>query len=143
MKYQSRVSGPLLDRIDIQIEVPPVDPRRLPLLERGEPSAAIRARVAAARAMQAERYRGVDGVYTNAEAKSRDLADACRLSSGDCERLARAIERLGLSARAYDKVLRVARTCADLDGVAAVGEEHINAALRMRRLDGAENSYWI
>ena len=143
IKYQSRVSGPLLDRIDIQIEVPPVDAARLPTLGRGESSAAVRARVVAARAVQAARYRGVAGVYTNAEAKSRDLADVCRLSSADRDRLVRAIERLGLSARAYDKVLRVARTCADLDGEEAVGEEHINAALRMRHLDGAENSYWI
>ena len=143
IKYQSRVSGPLLDRIDIQIEVPPVDAARLPTLGRGESSAAVRARVVAARAVQAARYRGVAGVYTNAEAKSRDLADVCRLSSADRDRLVRAIERLGLSARAYDKVLRVARTCADLDGEKAVGEEHINAALRMRHLDGAENSYWI
>ena len=143
VKYQSRVSGPLLDRIDIQIEVPPVDAKRLPLMEPGEPSAAIRERVVRARLVQAERYRGMRGVYTNADVKSRDLNDVCRFSRSDRENLVRVIERLNLSARAYDKVLRVARTIADLGGREGVSEEDVNNALMYRRMDSEENSYWV
>jgi len=143
LKYQSRVSGPLLDRIDIQVEVPPVEARRLPLESPGEPSAAIRERVLAARAIQADRYRGMPGVRTNAEVKGRDLADVCRFTRKDCEDLARIIERLNLSARAYDKVLRVARTIADLAGSESVTQEHLNNALIYRRMDREESSFWI
>jgi magnesium chelatase family protein len=143
MKYQSRVSGPLIDRIDIQIEVPPVKVEALPSMEKGEPSAAIRERVEAARAVQASRYRGECGIYTNADAKGADLREICKLSTCDCEKLVRMIGRLGLSARAYDKILRVARTCADLDGVEVVKEEHLSAALQMRHLDREQNSCWI
>ena len=143
MKYQSRVSGPLLDRIDIQIEVPPVPPRELPLLEPGEPSADIRRRVEQARARQAERYRDLAGVVTNADVKSRDLARACRLSERMRDELVRTIERLRLSARAYDKVLRVARTIADLAGAEAVEAPHLMEAVGLRRLDEAENSFWL
>ena len=143
MKYQSRVSGPLLDRIDIQIEVPPVEARKLPLMESGESSAAIRARVVAARAVQAERYRGMPGVHTNADVRSRDLADVCRFTMKDREELVHMIERLNLSARAYDKVLRVARTLADLAGAEAVRREDVLAAIGYRRLDNEEDSYWM
>jgi magnesium chelatase family protein len=143
IKYQSRVSGPLIDRIDIQIEVPPVKVVNLPSMEKGESSAIIRERVMAARAVQAARYRGINGVYTNADAKGADLPDLCRLSSADCERLVRMIGRLGLSARAYDKVLRIARTCADLEGKEAVESSHLMDALQMRNLDRDHNSCWI
>ena len=143
MKYQSRVSGPLLDRIDIQVEVPPVDVRDLPLEEPGESSSAIRERVLAARAVQAERYRGQPGVYVNAQAKSRDLPDICRFSRKEREALVRVIERLRLSARAYDKVLRVARTLADLAGSEDVLTDHVNNALVYRRMDNEENTFWI
>ena len=143
MKYQSRVSGPLLDRIDIQIEVPPVEVKKLPLMAPGEPSAAIRERVLRARAVQAARYRGLKGVHTNAEVKSRDLESVCRLSSRDRDALVRFIERLKLSARAYDKVLRVARTLADLDGAEAVRQDDLVSALAYRRLDDEERSFWI
>ena len=143
MKYQSRVSGPLLDRIDIQVEVPSVDARRLPLMEQGEPSEAIRERVMRARAVQAERYRGMPGVRTNAQVRSRDLADVCRFTAKDRERLVRTIERLNLSARAYDKVLRVARTLADLAGAEGVGDDHLLAALGYRRCDDESSSFWM
>ena len=143
MKYQSRVSGPLLDRIDIQIEVPPVEARKLPLMEPGEPSADVRARVVAARAVQAERYRGMPGVHANADVRSRDLADVCRFSAKDREELVRTIERLNISARAYDKVLRVARTLADLAGSPGVRREDVLGAIAYRRLDSEENSYWV
>ncbi|MBO7721805.1 MAG: YifB family Mg chelatase-like AAA ATPase [Kiritimatiellae bacterium] len=143
MKYQSRVSGPLLDRIDIQIEVPPVEVKKLPVMEEGEPSAAIRGRIMKARAIQAERYRGMPGVHTNADVRSRDLAKACLFSAAGRERLVRIIERLNLSARAYDKVLRVARTLADLRGGEAVADEDLMEALTFRRLDEEDNSFWM
>ena len=143
MKYQSRVSGPLLDRIDIQIEVPPVKVKELPTMAPGEPSAVIRERVMRARAIQAERYRDMPGVHTNAEVKSRDLARVCHFTEHDRDELVRTIERLNLSARAYDKVLRVARTLADLEGVEAVGNEHVLGALSFRRMDDEQSSFWI
>ncbi len=143
LKYQSRVSGPLLDRIDMHIEVPPVSPKDLPFLEQGESSAEIRKRVMAAREIQSERYRDIPFVHTNAEVKSRDLAEACRLSEKMKKELVRTIERLKLSARAYDKVLRVARTLADLDGALDVRQEDIMGASAYRKLDEEENSYWI
>ena len=143
VKYQSRVSGPLLDRIDLHIEVPPIEAKDLPLMAPGESSASIRARVLAAREIQARRYRDMAGVHTNAEVRSRDLADVCRLSMKDRERLVRTIERLNLSARAYDKVLRVARTIADLSGAETVGDNDILGALAYRKLDEEEHSYWL
>jgi len=143
MKYQNRVSGPLLDRIDIQIEVPPVDVRRLPMMSGGESSSLIRQRVIAAREIQAARYRDMPGIYTNAEVKSRDLDEVCRFTAKDREKLVRMIERLNLSARAYDKVLRVARTIADLGGSEVVRDEDIFGALNYRRLDNEENSFWV
>ena len=143
MKYQSRVSGPLLDRIDIQIEVPSVPVKDLPTMDPGEPSAAIRNRVLKARAIQAERYAGMPGVHTNADVKSRDLAKVCHFTLKDKENLVRMIERLKLSARAYDKVLRVARTIADLAGSETVREEDLQNALCYRRMDEDEHSFWI
>ena len=143
MKYQSRVSGPLLDRIDIQIEVPPVAVKDLPTMEPGEPSAEIRKRVLKARVLQTERYRDMPGVHTNADVRSRDLARVCLLSEREKDDLVRTIERLKLSARAYDKVLRVARTLADLAGSEAVGHDDILGAITFRRLDNEENSFWL
>ena len=143
LKYQSRVSGPLLDRIDIQLEVPAVDPRDLPFAEAGEPSSEIRKRVMAARKLQEERYRELPGVHTNGEVRSRDLVAACKLVPSMKDELVRMIERLRLSARAYDKVLRVARTLADLDGSEAVRREDLLGAISFRRLDGAGESFWI
>ena len=143
IKYQSRVSGPLLDRIDIQIEVPPVEVRRLPIMDSGEPSAAIRERVLRAREIQATRYSGMDGIRTNAEVRSRDLADVCRLSSCDRGKLVRLIERLGMSARAYDKVLRVARTIADLAESESVRDEDLLGAISYRKMDERDASFWL
>lgn len=143
VKYQSRVSGPLLDRIDIQIEVPSVDVKKLPTMKSGESSAKIRDRVLSARLLQAERYRQMPGVLTNADVKSRDLPDVCKFSSAQRDELIRIIERLRLSARAYDKVLRVARTVADLRGADAVGHDDVMEALAYRRIDDEEHSYWV
>lgn len=143
LKYQSRVSGPLLDRIDIQIEVPPVEARKLPYMEAGESSAEIRKRVIAARAIQTERYRDMPGIHTNAEVRCRDLAKVCQLTDAMKDDLVRTIERLRLSARAYDKILRVARTLADLGGSERVRQEDLAGAIGYRKLDDEENSFWI
>ena len=141
--YRGKISGPLLDRIDIQVGVNAVMPRDLERLEPGEPSAAIRERVVRARAVQAERYRDMPGVRTNADAKSRDLRDICQLTTKAAEELRRTLERLNLSARAYDRVLRVARTIADLAGKASVDEESILGATGYRQLDASQGtSFW-
>lgn len=142
LKYQRRVSGPLLDRIDIQCGVAAVKPDDLESLKRGESSAAMRERVVAARAVQAERYRGMQGVITNADAKSRDLKDICRLTDNASALMRDKLLRLGLSARAYDRILRVARTCADIAERADVTYEDVfNAASYHGRENGAD-SFW-
>ncbi len=143
LKYQSRVSGPLLDRIDIQVSVNAVSVRDLERLEVGEASAQIRARVVRAREIQLQRYQGIHGVTTNAEAKSRMLKDICRLTHSAVIEVHRTIERLGLSARAYDRILRVARTIADLEGLSDVNSNCILEAASYRRLDqNGSRSFW-
>ena len=142
LKYQHRVSGPLLDRIDIQCGVCAVKLDDLDALKPGESSAAIRARVVAARALQRERYRGQPGVFTNADAKSRDLKDVCRMDEKAARRLRAEFERHQFSARAYDRVLRVARTCADLKGHADVTDEDVYQAAGYRQLDKGTDSFW-
>jgi len=112
--------------------VPLADLQRAPSCE---PSAAIRARVVRARRLQAERYRDMPGILTNADVRSRDLPDVCRLDSAAQDELRRNLERLSLSARAYDRVLRVARTIADLRGGDGVTEADIMEAAGYRQLD--------
>jgi len=142
LKYQHRVSGPLLDRIDIQCGVAAVRPDELDSLEPGEPSEAIRARVVAAREVQRARYRGMQGVVTNADARSRDLRDICRMDERASRRLRERLERLRFSARAYDRILRVARTCADIAGRADVADEDVLLAIGLRQLDQGQDSFW-
>lgn len=141
-KYQQRVSGPLLDRIDIQVGVFPVPLKDLEKTAPGDSSATIRARVVRARQIQAARYRGIPGVTTNAEARSRDLREICRLTPSAMEELRRTMERLQLSARAYDRILRVARTCADLAERDEVSKEDVFQAAAYRQLDGGPDSFW-
>ena len=143
LKYQQRVSGPLLDRIDIQMGVSGVPARDLDALEPGEPSAAIRARVVAAREVQRERYRGLKGVVTNADARSRDLKDICRLTDAAADEVRRTMESLGLSARAYDRLLRVSRTIADLAGKREVDQECIMEAASYRQLDQTGGQFML
>ena len=133
--YLNRISGPLLDRIDLQVEVTPVLPNELSDRTPGEPSAAIRERVVRARAVQEERFRGVAGVHTNAMMNSALLNEYCRLDAAAASLLERAMERLSLSARAYDRIRKVARTIADLAGRAEVTAQDIAEAINYRSLD--------
>jgi magnesium chelatase family protein len=134
-RYRSRVSGPLLDRIDIHLEVPAVAHRDLTGTLEHESSAIIRARVEQAREAQRQRFRSQAGVYANAHMGARDLRRHCRLD-GPVESLLRdAVDRLGLSARAYHRVLKIARTIADLDGAAELSTRHVSEAVQYRSLD--------
>ncbi len=132
--YRNRVSGPLLDRIDLQVSVDPVAPNTLRGLPKGEPSEAIRARVIDARERQQARLRGT-GLRHNAELRPRELNVHCRLSKEGDLLLQDALERLALSARALDRILRVGRTIADLAGRENVCAEHIAEAIQYRQLD--------
>ncbi|MDR1465884.1 MAG: YifB family Mg chelatase-like AAA ATPase [Oscillospiraceae bacterium] len=133
-RYLSRVSGPLLDRLDIHIEVPPVDFRRLSAEEAGEPSSAVRARVNAARAKQEARFRG-SGIHANGQMSAAMTREFCVLDGPSRQMLERAFQTLGLSARAYDKILRVARTIADLADSPEIALPHLAEALQYRSLD--------
>ena len=139
MEYRNRVSGPLLDRIDIQIEVAPVSYEELAELPTGEPSAAIRQRVMRAREIQNRRFADDPDVFCNAEMRSRDIARYCRLDRSAQEMLRARLGQLDLSARAYDRVLKVARTIADLEGRDAVNDTDVNRAAGWRALD---RNYW-
>ena len=133
--HQSRLSGPLADRIDMQVRLSAVPVRDLGRREGGEPSAAVRARVERARARQRDRYRGVSRVRCNAHAAGRWLDTRTSVDADARDLLASAAERCGLSARAYHRVLKVARTIADLDDAEAVAWTHVAEALRYRPLD--------
>lgn len=133
-RYHARVSGPLLDRIDIIVEVPALEFDELTEPSAGEPSRAIRARVNAARAVQRARY-GDDTTTTNAHMGPRALTEFCALSP-ECEQLMhQAFDSMALTARSYDRILRVARTIADLDGAETIGLAHLAEAIQYRTYD--------
>jgi magnesium chelatase family protein len=134
-RYLARVSGPLLDRIDIHLEVPAVQYRALAEEAAGEDSEAVRARVDRAREVQRDRFNGRPGLYANAHMAPRDLRVHCRISDGADALLRTAITRLGLSARAYHRILKIARTLADLDRAAALQPQHVSEAVQYRSLD--------
>lgn len=137
-RYISKISGPLLDRIDIHIEVPAVQYRELRSAAAAEGSIEIRERVLAARQKQHERF-GAGRIYTNAQMQTRQIRAHCELSS-DAERLLeRAMQQQGLSARAHDRILKVARTIADLDAQPAITVSHLAEAIQYRTLD---RSFW-
>jgi len=133
--YLGRISGPLLDRIDLHIEVPQVQFREITSEQTGEDSACIRDRVVAARRRQQARFKDRPRITCNARMGARELKQCCRLSESTLELLKFAMADLNLSARAYDRVLKVARTIADLAGAEAIAGEHISEAIQYRSLD--------
>jgi magnesium chelatase family protein len=133
--YRARLSGPLLDRIDLHVVLPPVDVVHLQGAAHGEPSTPVRARVVAARAVQAARAQRLGTALTNAALGPRDVERVATPDAAGARVLAAAVEKLGLSARAYGKVLRVARTIADLDHSDAVRAVHVAEAVQARLLD--------
>lgn len=134
-KYLNRISGPLLDRIDLQIEVIPVPFEKMSDARPGEPSEVIRQRVICARQIQEQRYADVPGVYCNAQMNSRLLALYARPDEKGLALLKNAMNRLNLSARAYDRILKVSRTIADLEGSADIQTAHLAEAIGYRNLD--------
>ncbi|HXF96793.1 MAG TPA: ATP-binding protein, partial [Gemmatimonadales bacterium] len=134
-RYLARVSGPLLDRIDIHLEVPAVKYRALADQCGGEPSEAIRERVDRAREVQRDRFAARPGIYANAHMAPKDIRTHCRVSDGADALLKTAITRLGLSARAYHRILKIARTIADLDGAARLEARHVSEGVQYRSLD--------
>lgn len=134
-RYMGRISGPLLDRIDMHIEVTPVNPDELQSAAEGERSVVIRERVMRAREVQRRRFEGVDGVHTNARMNSAMVRTYCVLDAQSDQLLRRAMERLALSARAYDRILKVARTIADLAGREQITAADIAEAIGYRSLD--------
>jgi magnesium chelatase family protein len=133
-KYYGRISGPLLDRIDIQIEVPAVKFQELILKGEGEGSAAIRERVARARARQVERFKGRK-IYANAQMGTREVRAYCRIGREEERLLETAVNKLGFSARAFDRSLKVARTIADLAGAEEIAPAHLSEAIQYRAMD--------
>ena len=132
--YRNKISGPLLDRIDLHIEVPPVKYAELSSLERGETSEQIRARVVACRARQLERFKGTS-VTCNADMTVRDISRFCHLRADAAELLKMAMSELNFSARAYNRIVKVARTIADMDQAEEITDQHISEAIQYRSLD--------
>ncbi len=134
-RYRGKVSGPLLDRIDIQIEVPAVPYEALKGKREGEASASIRERVKKARSVQTRRFSRHRKVFTNAQMRSRDIKNFCELDREGESLLETAIAQLGFSARAYHRILKVARTIADLDGAERIRPPHVAEAIQYRLMD--------
>lgn len=138
LKYLNRISGPMLDRIDLHIEVPPVDYTAISDNSKEETSAEIRARVNKARKIQIERYKGT-GITCNARLTPKMLREFCVLTDDASTYLNRCFDELGMSARAYDRILKVSRTIADLDESEMIEKRHVLSAIRFRTLD---RKYW-
>jgi magnesium chelatase family protein len=137
-RYLARVSGPLLDRIDLHIQVPAVKYKELAQDEKSEESAVVRERILSARSMQYKRLAAF-GIYCNAQMTPRTLRRFCKLDSESEKQMEDAITRIGLSARAYDRILRVSRTMADLEGSEKIQAHHVAEAIQYRTLD---RTYW-
>ncbi|WP_240671056.1 magnesium chelatase subunit ChlI family protein [Lacibacter luteus] len=134
-KYLNKISGPLLDRIDLHVEVTPVPFSELSKTENSEASAVIRERVIAAREIQEQRYKDVEGIYANAQMSSKQLKEICVISQAGQTLLKAAMDKLNLSARAYDRILKVSRTIADLAQSNDIKIEHLAEAIQYRSLD--------
>lgn len=137
-RYRDKISGPILDRIDIHIELAPVDYDKLASAEKSESSAEIRKRVNAAREIQRRRFEGT-GISCNAQMTPSMTRKFCVLTKDAAELLKMSFEKLGLSARAYDKLLRISRTIADLEGSESIEFAHVAQAVQYRSLD---RKYW-
>lgn len=138
-RYRSRISGPLLDRIDLHIEVPAVPYQELSQARRGEPSAAIRDRVVRARAIQSERFHD-SHIHCNAQMSAREIRRYCVLDAASQSFLEKAAAKLGLSARAYHRIIKIARTIADLEGSPNLQIKHLAEAVQYRSWDRQKNS---
>lgn len=134
-KYLSRISGPLLDRIDLHVEVVPVPFKDMALQQKGETSAQIRERVIKAREIQQRRFADSKNVHCNAQMTSSKIRTYCVLDEAGMSLLKKAMEKLGLSARAYDRILKVSRTIADLDDSENIQAKHLAEAITYRSLD--------
>lgn len=134
-RYLSKISGPLLDRIDIHIEVTPVPFEKLSDTRNGESSVEIRKRVTKAREIQSARFENFEHIHYNAQMSTKQIREHCALDETSLQLLKTAMERLNLSARAYDRILKVSRTIADLEGAEKVGSNHISEAIQYRSLD--------
>ena len=134
-RYLSKISGPLLDRIDIHIEVTPVPFEKLSDTRKSESSVDIRERVTKAREIQTKRFEEFENVHYNAQMSTRQLREYCALDSTSLQLLKTAMERLNLSARAYDRILKVSRTIADLEAAESIEPQHISEAIQYRSLD--------
>lgn len=141
-KYMNRISGPLLDRIDIQVEIQPVAFDEMANRESAEPSAAIRERVLRARAIQQERFADEPGIHCNAQMNQRLLRAHAWPDEAGMARLKERMTRCNMSARAFDRILRVARTIADLDGSEKVESRHVAEAINYRSLDRGDYGLW-
>ena len=137
-RYMNRISGPLLDRMDLHIEVPVVPFNQLSQMQQGESSEVIRTRIIAARKRQEERFKAFKGVYCNAQMSERMIHQFCEPDEDSLNMLRLAMERLHLSARAYNRILKVARTIADLEGEEHVLSHHIAEAIGYRNLDRSD-----
>jgi len=133
--YLGRISGPLLDRIDLHVEVPQVKFQEITANRDGEPSASIRDRVIAARQLQEQRFDGRARVTCNARMQARDIKQYCQLADEPKNLLQMAMNELNLSARAYDRILKVSRTIADLSDSDSINSEHLSETLQYRTLD--------
>jgi magnesium chelatase family protein len=134
-KYLNRISGPLLDRIDLHVEVTPVGFDEMSSEQQEEKSAQIRERVVQARGIQSERFSKTAGLYNNAQMESKQLREVCKIQKEGQEMLRQAIDKLNLSARAYDRILKVARTIADLEESKSIQTAHLAEAIQYRSLD--------
>jgi magnesium chelatase family protein len=134
-KYLNKISGPLLDRIDIHIEVVPVPFSKLAESRSNEESSDVRGRVSQARKIQEERFKEMNGIHCNAQMGSSQLQKICVIDNEGTQLLKNAMERLGLSARAYDRILKVSRTIADIENSEAILPVHLAEAIQYRSLD--------
>ena len=133
-QYMQRISGPLLDRIDIHINVPRVEYHKLRHITEGGPSSEIRGRVNAARKRQQERFEGT-GIYSNSQMRERDIKEFCQIPNEAQALLKHAVDSLGMSARAYNRIFKIGRTIADIEGTDELGTAHVAEAIHYRTLD--------